>query len=278
VAVNCSALPASLAESELFGHEKGSFTGAQALRKGRFELAHGGTLFLDEIGDLPLEIQPTILRALQEGRFERVGGESPVSVDVRIVAATHVDLAAAVEAGTFREDLFYRVAVFPVRMPPLRERGQDSILIAELFAARLRTRPGWQDLAFSADALDLIARRDWPGNVRELRNAVERAAILAKGGIIGAQELCAGDWAQGRSPGTGSRTATSACPDPARDPDASGTPTTLREAEREHVRAALARARGRIYGPDGAAAALGLPPSTLQSRLKKLGLEPKAYR
>ncbi len=278
VAVNCSALPASLAESELFGHEKGSFTGAQALRKGRFELAHGGTLFLDEIGDLPLEIQPKILRALQEGRFERVGGESPVSVDVRIVAATHVDLGAAVEAGTFREDLFYRVAVFPIRMPPLRERGQDSILIAELFAARLRSRPGWQDLAFSAEALDLIARRDWPGNVRELRNAVERAAILAKGGIIGAQELCAGDWAQGRPTGTGSRTAAAICPDPARNLDASGPPPTLREAEREHIRAALARVRGRIYGPDGAAAALGLPPSTLQSRLKKLGLDPKEYR
>jgi len=278
VAVNCSALPASLAESELFGHEKGSFTGAQALRKGRFELSHGGTLFLDEIGDLPLEIQPKILRALQEGRFERVGGESSVSVDVRIVAATHVDLGAAVEAGTFREDLFYRVAVFPIRMPPLRERGQDSILIAELFAARLRTRPGWQGLAFSAEALDLIARRDWPGNVRELRNAVERAAILAKGGVVGTPELSAGDWAQGRAGGASGHPGPGTCADPGPGQESTFGTSTLRDAEHAHIRAALARARGRIYGPDGAAAALGLPPSTLQSRVKKLGLDPKEYR
>ena len=201
-----------------------------------------------------------------------------MSVDVRIVAATHVDLGTAVEEGTFREDLFYRVAVFPIRMPPLRERGQDSILIAELFAARLRTRPGWQDLAFSADALDLIARRDWPGNVRELRNAVERAAILAKGGIIGTEELCAGDWAQGRNAAVPGHPVPGVCPDSQGVPESSFRSATLREAEREHIRAALARAGGRIYGPDGAAAALGLPPSTLQSRLKKLGLDPKAYR
>ncbi len=198
VALNCSALPPALAESELFGHEKGSFTGAQSLRRGRFELAHGGTLFLDEIGDLPLEIQPKLLRAIQEGRFERVGGERPVQVDARIVVATHRDLGAAVEAGRFREDLFYRVAVFPVRLPPLRERGDDAVAIAELFASRLRSRPGWEGLSFSADALALIASRPWPGNVRELRNAVERAAILARGGVVGASEICAGDWAKGR--------------------------------------------------------------------------------
>ncbi len=271
VAVNCSALPASLAESELFGHEKGSFTGAQALRKGRFELAHGGTLFLDEIGDLPLEIQPKLLRALQEGRFERVGGENAVSVDVRVVAATHADLGAAVEAGRFREDLFYRIAVFPVRLPPLRERGQDSILIAELFAERLRSRPGWEGLGFRAEALDLIARREWPGNVRELRNAVERAAILARGGLIGEEELRAGDWAKTARP------ASSAGPDTAPGAGAAAAPSTLADAERAHIEATLRICKGRIYGAGGAAAALGLKPSTLQSRMKKLGVERKAH-
>jgi transcriptional regulator with GAF, ATPase, and Fis domain len=169
VAVNSSALPASLAESELFGHEKGSFTGAQALRRGRFELADGGTLFLDEVGDLPLEIQPKLLRALQEGKFERVGGERAVEVDVRVVAATHVDLLRAVEEGRFREDLYYRLAVFPIRLPPLRERGRDVVLIAEHFASALRQRPGWESLSFDPEALELLAERDWPGNVRELR-------------------------------------------------------------------------------------------------------------
>lgn len=273
VALNCSALPASLAESELFGHEKGSFTGAQALRRGRFELAHGGTLFLDEIGDLPLEIQPKLLRVIQEGRFERVGGESPIAVDVRIVAATHLDLARAVDAGLFREDLFYRLAVFPIRLPPLRERGEDVLLIAELFASRLRARPGWERLAFGAGALELLLRRPWPGNVRELRNAVERAAILARGGTIGADELRAGDWAQGSCERAaaglnGVSAASIAVPRPADSVDA-----TLLEIQRQAIVAAIEKAKGRIYGPGGAAAALGLKPSTLQGRMKKLGIK-----
>jgi transcriptional regulator with GAF, ATPase, and Fis domain len=282
VALNCSAMPASLAESELFGHEKGSFTGAQALRRGRFELASGGTLFLDEIGDLPLEIQPKLLRALQEGRFERVGGEKPVSVDLRIVAATHVDLGAAVREGRFREDLFYRVSVFPIRLPPLREREGDAVAIAGLFLERLRARPGWEGLRLTEEALDLVAARPWPGNVRELRNAVERAAILARGGAIGAKELGGGglpkagsgddsldtaSWLEGPAAARGGSAAE------ARGAAATTAEVlTLEEAERRAIEAALARSEGKVYGADGAAAALGLPPSTLQSRMKRLGI------
>jgi transcriptional regulator with GAF, ATPase, and Fis domain len=264
VAVNCSALPPALAESELFGHEKGSFTGAQALRKGRFELADGGTLFLDEIGDLPSEIQPKLLRAIQEGRFERVGGERSVAVDVRIIAATHKDLSLEVGRGDFREDLYYRIAVFPVRLPPLRERGGDAVLIAELFLSRLRSRPGWSGLRFQADALDLIESRSWPGNVRELRNAIERAAILSRGGAIGAQELGAGS--------SGKREAGESKPAPHHGEPQVFVSATLDEAQRRHILDALERSGGKIYGPGGAAVSLGLKPSTLQSKMKRLGI------
>jgi transcriptional regulator with GAF, ATPase, and Fis domain len=262
VAVNCSALPASLAESELFGHEKGSFTGAQALRRGRFELADGGTLFLDEIGELPPEIQPKLLRALQEGRFERVGGERSVEVRVRVVAATHVDLQRAVEERRFREDLYYRLAVFPIRLPPLRERGRDVLLLAEHFASKLRARSGWEGLAFEAEALEELAERNWPGNVRELRNTVERAAILARGGLIERRHLAAsGVSAGGR-------------PDAESAPAAAGSgPGTLEEALRVRITQALTASAGRIYGRGGAAELLGLKPSTLQSKMKKLGIE-----
>ncbi|PKL24350.1 MAG: AAA family ATPase [Spirochaetae bacterium HGW-Spirochaetae-3] len=269
VAVNCSAMPAALAESELFGHEKGAFTDARSLRRGRFELADGGTLFLDEIGDLPTEIQPKLLRALQEGNFERVGGESSVRVDVRVIAATHADLGAAVDEGRFREDLFYRVAVFPIRLPPLRERHGDAIVLAEFFASRLRSRPGWARLSFDAEALEALEENPWPGNVRELRNAVERAGILCRGGTIGASALLAGDWAKVRgSSRVGSRITE-------RIEAPCGGVETLAEAERRYVAAALERANGKIYGPGGAAEALGLKPSTLQSRMKKLGLNRK---
>jgi transcriptional regulator with GAF, ATPase, and Fis domain len=268
VALNCSALPASLAESELFGHEKGSFTGAQGLRRGRFELADGGTLFLDEVGELPLEIQPKLLRVLQEGRFERVGGEKPVSVDLRILAATQIELGRAVDEGKFREDLFYRLAVFPIRLPPLAERGDDVLVLAELFASQLRLRSGWEKLRFTADALRYLAQRSWPGNVRELRNVVERAAILARGEAIGPEELAAGDWAgcgdedSGRAFGYGEDEAF-----------AEGEVLSLDEGQRRHIARVLARTGGKIYGKGGAAELLGLKPSTLQSRMKKLALE-----
>lgn len=257
VAVNCSALPPGLAESELFGHEKGSFSGAAGLRRGRFELADGGTLFLDEIGDLPLELQPKLLRALQEGSFERVGGERPVAVDVRIVAATHVDLAAAADAGRFREDLLYRLDVFPLRLPPLRERDQDAALLAERFASGIRRREGFSGTVLEADAVERILALPWPGNVRELRNAVERAAILARGGPIRAEHLV-----------PGARVSPEA---PARSAASSAAFPTMEEAERLHIEKALGRSGGKIYGAGGAAALLGLKPSTLQSRMKKLG-------
>lgn len=261
VPLNCSALTPTLAESELFGHEKGAFTGALALKRGRFELAHQGTLFLDEIGDLPLELQPKLLRALQEGVFERVGGEKPVQVDVRIIAATHVNLQRAVETGTFREDLYYRLAVFPIELPPLRKRTSDVLVLADYFLRRIRERSGRQVLTLSPEALERIQRYPWPGNVRELKNVIERASILAVDGLIQSEHI------------TGLRSVSipdSSQVDAPRTEDTR--PRPLNEAMAEHIRNALKASGGKIYGPDGAAARLGLKPSTLQSRMKKLGI------
>jgi transcriptional regulator with GAF, ATPase, and Fis domain len=266
VPLNCSALTATLAESELFGHEKGAFTGALALKRGRFELAHQGTLFLDEIGDLPLDLQPKLLRALQEGVIERVGGEKPVHFDVRIIAATHVNLQQAVEAGTFREDLYYRLAVFPIELPPLRLRSADVLLLADYFLRRIRERSGRPILTLSPEALDKIQRYTWPGNVRELKNVIERASILAVDGIIGPDHI------------TGLRAeALEAAPrcEEARSNGSEGSDgrkRSLNDAMADHIRQALKACGGKIYGPDGAAALLGLKPSTLQSRMKKLGI------
>lgn len=266
VPLNCSALTATLAESELFGHEKGAFTGALALKRGRFELAHQGTLFLDEIGDLPLDLQPKLLRALQEGVIERVGGEKPVHFDVRIIAATHVNLQQAVEAGTFREDLYYRLAVFPIELPPLRLRSADVLLLADYFLRRIRERSGRPILTLSPEALDKIQRYTWPGNVRELKNVIERASILAVDGIIGPDHI------------TGLRAeALEAAPrcEEARSNGSEGSDgrkRSLNDAMADHIRQALKACGGKIYGPDGAAALLGLKPSTLQSRMKKLGV------
>jgi transcriptional regulator with GAF, ATPase, and Fis domain len=173
VAVNCSALAPSLAESELFGHEKGAFTGASSSRKGRFELADGGTLFLDEIGDLPMELQPKLLRIIQEGSFEKVGSERTIKVNVRIVAATHVDLAKAARNGRFREDLYYRLSVFPVHLPALRERPGDILLLAETFLGDIRTRTGFSGTALSVEAARILEDRKWPGNGREMFGSYE---------------------------------------------------------------------------------------------------------
>ncbi|MBP7262944.1 MAG: sigma 54-interacting transcriptional regulator [Spirochaetia bacterium] len=255
VALNCSALAPSLAESELFGHERGSFTGASGQRRGRFELADGGTLFLDEIGDLPLELQPKLLRVLQEGSLERLGGERTVRVNVRIVAATHVDLEAAVRSGRFREDLYYRLGVFPVRLPPLRERPGDALLLAELFLSEIQKRPGFGSVAMDADAAAILDTLSWPGNVRELRNVIERAAILARGAMISPVHL-----------------GIQAAPADSPPPKAGGHPRTLADAQREAIENALARSHGRLYGTGGAAELLGMKPSTLQSRMKKLGI------
>ncbi len=268
IAVNCSALAPSLAESELFGHEKGAFTGALATRKGRFELADGGTLFLDEIGDLPMELQPKLLRILQEGSFERVGGERSIRADVRIVAATHVDLAKAVSEGSFREDLYYRLSVFPVVLPPLRERSGDALLLAERFLEDIRKRPGFSGLRLCEDAAVALDRAPWPGNVRQLRNAIERAAILSRGESIRMEHLALRDAAQGIQTARPPQAPLGRVNQPA----GALAPLSMRDAQSRAIREALAHSGGKIYGPGGAAESLGLKPSTLQSRMKKLGI------
>src|SRR6266513_2193562 len=183
VTVNCAAVPSELIESELFGHEKGAFTGAAARHLGKFEQAHGGTLFLDEIGDMPAAMQAKLLRLLQEGELERIGGERPVVVDTRVIAATHRDLEALVRRGSFREDLYHRIFVFPIVMPPLRERVDDVAILAEHFAARIAEQNGWKPRGFTPAALAELTRYNWPGNVRELRNVVERLLLLTDGDV-----------------------------------------------------------------------------------------------
>jgi len=257
VAVNCSALSENLAESELFGHEKGAFTGAVAQRKGRFELADGGTLFLDEIGDLPPGLQPKLLRVFQEGRFERVGGERTLGVDVRVLAATHVDLAKAIRQGRFREDLFYRLNVFPLELPPLRQRPGDVVLLVRYFLAEFQSRTGWAGLSISPEALSVLETRTWPGNVRELENLLERASVVARGLEIlpehlGSQSLVEPDFAGSQEP--------------------RGVPA-WEDAARSAIQRALKATGGRIYGARGAAELLGLKPSTLQSKIKRLKIE-----
>ncbi len=259
VAVNCSALAPSLAESELFGHERGAFSGAVGLRKGRFELADGGTLFLDEVGDLPLDLQPKLLRVLQDGSFERVGGERSLSVDVRIIAATNVDLADAVKKGHFREDLLYRLDVFPIYLPALRDRDEDVLLLAEHFASIIREREDQRALRLSEEALATILSYPWPGNARELRNAIERAAILARGAEIREAHLIL----HRREKSSGLVLGNLA---------EDGKILTLQEAQEAAIRAAYKKAGGKLYGKDGAAAILGVKPTTLQSKVKRLGI------
>ncbi|MGC3996470.1 MAG: sigma 54-interacting transcriptional regulator [Anaeromyxobacter sp.] len=263
VKVNCAAVPAALMESEFFGHERGAFTGATQRREGRFALADGGTIFLDEIGELPVELQGKLLRVLQEGEFEPVGSSRTRRVDVRVVAATNRDLEADVRAGTFREDLFYRLSVFPLRLPPLRERGDDAVLLAETLARRLARSMG--KVVAPPGAADAAALRayPWPGNVRELRNVIERALILSVDGRLHLDRILP-------------------APSPAAEPPAAApaegsrtilTDGQLRALERENTRAALERCGWRVGGEGGAAELLGLSPSTLKSRLRGLGLQ-----
>ncbi len=279
IAVNCSALVSSLAESELFGHEKGAFSGAVAMRRGRFELADGGTLFLDEIGDLPLELQPKLLRVLQDGKFERVGGEHSVAVDVRIIAATNIDLESAIAAGKFREDLWYRLHVFPIHLPPLRERDEDAALLAEYFVSQIRRRPGFESLALSPSAIERILATEWRGNVRELRNAIERAAILARGGSILAEHLVPATNAYQARQAQGAYQADSAATSASTaisEPSSIYFPP-LDDALRAHIIAALKKSGGKIYGANGAASLLGMKPTTLQSKMKKLGIRSSSF-
>jgi transcriptional regulator with GAF, ATPase, and Fis domain len=257
VTLNCAAIPAGLLESELFGHVKGAFTGASRDRPGRFQMANGGTLLLDELGELPLELQAKLLRVLQEGSFEPVGSDRPVKVDVRILAATHVDLEQAIAERRFREDLFYRLNVFPLQLPPLRERLEDLPRLCEDLLAEQARRTG-RVAHVTREGLEKLARYDWPGNVRELANVLERATILSPAPALGPEVLDVGVRRR-REPRAAVRTG--------------GEIATLEEIQRQHIRQVLGHTGGRIYGPRGAAALLGLKPSTLQSKMKRLELK-----
>jgi formate hydrogenlyase transcriptional activator len=248
IKVNCAALPATLIESELFGREKGAFTGALARQAGRFEIADGSTIFLDEVGELPLELQPKLLRVLQEGEFERLGGSKTIKVDVRVIAATNRPLAQAVSEGRFRQDLFYRLDVFPVEVPPLRERREDIPLLSWTFVKEFSNTMGKAIDAIADESMDALLAYSWPGNIRELRNLIERAMILARGSTLHIK-----------------------LSHPALRPQTAST-ATLEEAEREHILRALERCAWRIRGSNAAAELLGVKPTTLESRIKKLGL------
>jgi formate hydrogenlyase transcriptional activator len=255
IKVNCGAIPQGVVESELFGHEKGAFTGALQRRIGRFELADGGTLFMDEAGELPLDTQVKLLRALQEREIERVGGARPMRVDVRLVAATNRDLAREVREGRFRADLFYRLNVFPIHIPPLRERPEDIPLLVDHFLAHFQRKLAKPLKRVAPASLEQMLRYPWPGNVRELQNVLERACVLARGPEVALADAL-------RQPPNG----------PAARATASAPFPTLAEHERAQIRRALSAASWRVHGPRGAAALLGINPSTLRSRMQKLGV------
>ena len=255
VKVNCAAVPSGLLESELFGHERGAFTGAVAQKTGRFQLADGGTFFLDEVGDLPLELQPKLLRVLQEQEFERLGGTRTIGVDVRVVAATNRDLSEMVESGSFREDLYYRLKVFPIAIPALRDRPEDIELLAGHFMRRFAGRWNKRIDLIPRDTLEAFRRHRWPGNVRELENLIQRAVIMSRGPVLTVPE---GDLAAPRL-----RTS-------------EGPPQTLEGIKRAHIVRVLEDTNWMVGGPRGAAVRLGLKRTTLQSLLKRLGIEPPA--
>lgn len=255
VKINCATLPTGLIENELFGHEKGAYTGATTRKTGRFELADGGTIFLDEIGDLPLELQPKLLRVLQEGELERVGGNTTICVDVRVIAATNRNLADSIATGEFREDLFYRLNVFPIQSPPLRKRKNDIATLAHHFLQKYGAKIGKRFNSIDAPVLARLQAYHWPGNVRELENIIERAIILSEGPSLQLEEAF-------------DLNLTPQSPQPGRK--------TLKEVEREMMQSALEECGWKIEGDGGAAARLGLAPSTLRERIKKYGLQRKA--
>jgi len=261
VKVNCAALPRELVESELFGHEKGAFTGATQQRRGRFELADGGTLFLDEVGELPLEAQAKLLRVLQEQEFERVGGTRTLRADVRLIAATNRDLGSRAAAGEFRADLFYRLNVFPVTVPALRERREDIPPLVAHFLAKSARKLGRSFEGVAPSFLERAMAYDWPGNIRELENVVERAAILSRGSLLDALEPFGATAAPSRAEAPAS--AAAHVPAPA---------GTLEDVERAHIQRVLGETRWVIEGEQGAARTLGLNPSTLRGRMRKLGI------
>ncbi len=257
ITVNCAALPATLIESELFGHEKGAFTGAVDQKIGRFELADGGTIFLDEIGDLPIELQAKLLRILQDHEFERLGSSTTRTVDTRVIAATNRDLDLLIEQGAFRDDLYYRLGVFPIQIPPLRERRSDIPLLVWFFTTKLQTRLGKMIETISAQVMDALIAYDWPGNVRELRNIVERAMILSSGTRL---ELDDGLLGHDRAKRVSGRTGRQQS-------------DNLEDAQRAHILRVLEECDWKVRGKDGAAERLGLKRTTLQSRMKKLGIQ-----
>jgi len=254
ISVNCAALPPTLVSSELFGHEKGAFTGATERRLGRFEMADGGTIFLDEIGELSPDTQAALLRVLQEREFERVGGGQPIQVDVRVIAATNRDLNAAGASGTFRSDLLYRLNVFPIEVPPLRERREDILMLVESFVQRYANRAGKNIRTIDQKTLDLLQSYHWPGNIRELQNVIERSIILTSADVFSVDEL----WLS-----------KSTSPQAAR---------VEARTEREIIEAALYETRGRVSGPSGAATKLGMPPSTLEDRIKVLKINKQQFK
>jgi formate hydrogenlyase transcriptional activator len=260
IRVNCAAIPPALVASELFGHEKGSFTGAFQRRLGGFESADGGTIFLDEVGELPPETQVALLRVLQEREFERVGGSQTVPVDVRVLSATNEDLGAAVAEGTFRQDLFYRLNVFPIRIPALRERVDDISLLVEYLIDRYAQAAGKKFRTIDKGTLELFQTYDWPGNVRELQNVIERAVILSDGETFSVDET----WLTPVTP----KTAASSVPLVA----------NLIDHEIEMIETALREAEGFVSGPTGAATKLGIPRQTLESKIRKLGINRHRFK
>ena len=262
IKVNCASIPGELFESEFFGHVRGAFTGAHKDRIGRFQLANGGTIFLDEVGEIPMSLQGKLLRALQEQEFERVGDDRTMSVDVRVVAATNRDLEAEVAAGRFREDLYYRLTVFPIELPPLRQRTEDIVPLAAHFLTDICTSLGRSAPRLTRQQSDVLLQHQWPGNIRELRNVIERAVILTGGSRL-RLDLALGSRPTSSRPG---------------DPAASSatdfrTEEEFRELEKQNLVAALRSANGRVWGPDGAAAMLGIKPSTLTYRMNAFGIE-----
>jgi transcriptional regulator with GAF, ATPase, and Fis domain len=260
VSVNCAAIPSPLIASELFGHEKGAFTGALQRRIGRFELAEGGTLFLDEVGELPAETQVALLRVLQEREFERVGSSQLISSNVRVIAATNRDLTAAIAAGSFRSDLFYRLNVFPISVPPLRQRSEDIPLLVSYFIDRYCEKVAKKITGIERRSLELLANYTWPGNIRELQNVIERSVILSESGVFVVDK----SWFAAQPVADrGQRTSLN---------------KRILDQEREMIEAALAEANGRVSGSSGAAAKLGIPASTLESKIKTLGIKKAKFK
>jgi len=257
--MNCAAIPRDLIASELFGHEKGAYTGALQRHPGRFELAEGGTIFLDEVGDLPAETQIALLRVLQEREFERLGGSQVIRADVRVIAATNRDLRAAIAAGSFRSDLFYRLNVFPIRVPPLRERTDDIPLLVEHFIQHYAKRAGKNISTVTENTLELLKSYSWPGNIRELQNVIERSVIVCQTENLSIDDSC---FAQ----------------EDVQHPEAYQSIDEKSSSEKSAIEAALAETKGRVAGPCGAAAKLGIPPSTLESKIRSLQINKSRFR